>query len=765
MQNGIYNIKSLFALGDVQQLVIPEVQRDYVWEEKNCNRLFHSIKHGFDNRKIGMPDYINTLPDEKAKTELINKFIEDNSRINLGFIYAYHDNDYIGKQFIIDGQQRFTTIFLMLLACYKNQKKNIEFKNNYFKNNIPKLDYKVRESSHDFLVELIKDQCEENSIDGIEERLWWRPDFYDDITVKNLKNNYRFLLNQLDVIQDEEKSFFLEYLEKNIDFKFFDIAISEQGEQLYLFMNSRGVRLNFQEKIRAEIIAKHGIECGNLWEDAQQYFWEKKMNNKDSELGFNEFLKWTVIIHIATKGKEIKNPEQYISRQTTDDQLESLESYFIENVDDFDRNYIQGIFNATKYYFDINSVDSIQNNPIWLTSPDWKAMPIRIYLKLLPVIYYIFRKQSDGDIDSNELRRVSAFILNCNQSRTYQKNPQSYLINFIRFIRELCDNKSLNSIMEFDVKSNDFIGRDFSKLYFEKYKLLTDINDKLLLEDFVIKMIIEAENKEHLKFLFGDYRLIIEALQNDKDIQDNLNFMNSYSRKLSWFYSLDYNTQRKLLLTFGDYSYQLSDVKYDFGQKEDIDSWREILANQSKRDIFISFLNNNFTLDDAGIEGSISNWFKNNPISTLNSDDRFKYYLIKYDFDKNYFAWGWGDNEFTIRTHTVRKSGYNYSIDIINYAVAIKSESKNIIIGWVDGSRDLSEIKILKNDIQFISMRFKPSNWEIGNWILKNNLEINNKDYSKVEKLIQNTPQLSISKNEDIVEIGKNILEYFKNNI
>ncbi|MBK6380085.1 MAG: DUF262 domain-containing protein [Chitinophagaceae bacterium] len=62
MINGTYTINSLFALGDVQQLVIPEVQRDYVWEEKNCNRLFQSIRHGFDTVKYGMPDYISAIP-------------------------------------------------------------------------------------------------------------------------------------------------------------------------------------------------------------------------------------------------------------------------------------------------------------------------------------------------------------------------------------------------------------------------------------------------------------------------------------------------------------------------------------------------------------------------------------------------------------------------------------------------------------------------------------------------------------------------------
>jgi uncharacterized protein with ParB-like and HNH nuclease domain len=125
MINGIYTIQSLFALGDVQQLVIPEVQRDYVWENKNCERLLHSIKHRFDKRKDDIPENYKIISDVKIKNELENKYIDENCRVNLGFIYAYQDSDYIGKQFIIDGQQRFTTIYLILLASYiKAKKKN-----------------------------------------------------------------------------------------------------------------------------------------------------------------------------------------------------------------------------------------------------------------------------------------------------------------------------------------------------------------------------------------------------------------------------------------------------------------------------------------------------------------------------------------------------------------------------------------------------------------------------------------------------------------
>jgi hypothetical protein len=650
------------------------------------------------------------------------------------------------------------------LRVILKQKKRTEFKDLYFSNNIPKLDYKVRESSHDFMVELIKDLCDgSNTIEALEERLWWRPDFDIDVTIKNLKNNYIFIFNQLETISQAELPDFINFLEKNIDFKFFDIKVSEQGEQLYLFMNSRGIRLTFQEKIRAEIIAKHGLDFGNLWEDAQQYFWKSKLQNKDSELGFNEFLKWIVIINIAIKKKDFTKHEKLITRPTTEEQLESLESYFIENIEDFNQQYIGGLYNATKYFFSLNEIDSIQNDPLWLTSPDSIKMPMRTYLKFLPVIYYIYRKKAEDSINHDELRRVSAFILNCNQSRTYQKNPQLYLINFIRFIKNLCDNKSLNSIMDFDTKSSEFIGRDFSKLYFEKYNSLTSINDKTLFEDFVIKMIVNAENYNVLDFLHGDYRLILQSLPSDRTIPKCIQLMESYCDKLNWFITLDFNQQRKLLLTHGNYSFPLTGVKYDFGQ--DKTSWGDIFTNQTKLVVFKSFLNTNIILDNEGVNNTIKEWLTNNPLSLIVGQDRYKYYLIKYDFYRNFFAWGWGENEYTIRIHTVRKSGYNTSIDIINYAVSLTHNGDVVNGGWVYGSNDDSLIKIYKNDQLYFTMIYHPSKWETGNWVLTNDLDPSNSDYKKNNDLIQQAPNLQISNKDDIVDCGRIILKFLINNI
>jgi hypothetical protein len=276
-------------------------------------------------------------------------------------------------------------------------------------------------------------------------------------------------------------------------------------------------------------------------------------------------------------------------------------------------------------------------------------------------------------------------------------------------------------------------------------------------------MIVEAENNKVLDFLHGDYSVVIESVPIGITISENILHMEAYCKKLNWFVDLNFNTQRKFLLTFGDYAFPLSGNKFDYGQ--DKESWGDIFTNQSKFVFFKTFLNCNDSLDEFAIETTINIWQTNNTLINLNDDERYKYYLIKYDFDRNYFAWGWGVNDYTIRTHTVRKSGYNYSIDIINYAVTKPFTLEGNSIGWVDGSRDKSEIKIYKNEQLYISMYYQPNDWVSGNWILKNMLEASSTDYWKMNNLIKTSPHTIITNANDIVDFGKNILQHLIQNL
>lgn len=89
-------LKDIFA-GDAS-FQIPRNQRNYVWGEKNWNEMLNDIKYVF-----------SMLPQKENMTHFIGSFV------------FQKDND---NYIIIDGQQRITTIMIMLAAicCIQNEK-------------------------------------------------------------------------------------------------------------------------------------------------------------------------------------------------------------------------------------------------------------------------------------------------------------------------------------------------------------------------------------------------------------------------------------------------------------------------------------------------------------------------------------------------------------------------------------------------------------------------------------------------------------------
>ena len=127
MKNDLYSILEIFEFTNLEQLIIPEIQRDYVWEKNEIFDLLESIQDGFESTNGDIP--------------------------YLGFIYAYQDRDYVYKYFLTDGQQRMTTIYLILIACFQLINKDIP---DYLINNGKlKLDYKVRQITHEFLIDFV----------------------------------------------------------------------------------------------------------------------------------------------------------------------------------------------------------------------------------------------------------------------------------------------------------------------------------------------------------------------------------------------------------------------------------------------------------------------------------------------------------------------------------------------------------------------------------------------------------------------------------
>jgi uncharacterized protein with ParB-like and HNH nuclease domain len=89
------NIKDLLTNMQGKSFVIPEYQRPYNWDDEKCSILWDDILDFYLNEK-------KSDKDEYFLGAVVNYFIENDENPQ-----------------IIDGQQRITTIFLMIRAVYK----------------------------------------------------------------------------------------------------------------------------------------------------------------------------------------------------------------------------------------------------------------------------------------------------------------------------------------------------------------------------------------------------------------------------------------------------------------------------------------------------------------------------------------------------------------------------------------------------------------------------------------------------------------------
>lgn len=256
--NNINNIKELLK----EELIIPEIQRDYVWR---------------DNELV-IKRFINNI-----------KNMKDNEELDIGFFYYY--KIYENFNALIDGQQRITT--LILLSWYVGVDNT---KLNNFK-------FKVRENSNNFLEKLLEQKSAEiPAIDGkkisdkIKNSICYKRIWDNDPTVKSI-------LNALDIIDKE-----LDNEKENIKNKIDNIKFSciEAGDRRleteYILLNKRGVNLTNSEQLKA--ILTEDIENKNEWlekweKDWQDILWECKGENiYNTDNIWNAVLYWVRDIYV-----------------------------------------------------------------------------------------------------------------------------------------------------------------------------------------------------------------------------------------------------------------------------------------------------------------------------------------------------------------------------------------------------------------------------------------------------------------------------------
>lgn len=304
----------LKSVGEIlnDKLVVPEIQRDYVWGANKSN-----------------PDIVRNFVldlNEKAKK---------NEGFQLGFIYSYAHG---GELHLIDGQQRMTTLVLLTFFCACKEgdaAKDIMDTVGHFS-------YRVRVDTENFMHGLFSHQDEFMkdlslfSESKLKDNTWFRAKYNQDTTivsmVKTLDTIYRLFKNL-------GKGFCLTatWILKSLSFWTFEVAQTSQGEELYISMNSRGEPLTDSEMFKPRLFEKaNDFKCasapswGKAWDN-----WEELLFLNKTYVGhwnypvesvsdaMNSFLR--IVIEMETgKPHERIDP----SSDATKINLSILESYF-----------------------------------------------------------------------------------------------------------------------------------------------------------------------------------------------------------------------------------------------------------------------------------------------------------------------------------------------------------------------------------------------------------------------------------------------------
>ncbi len=220
--------------GDKVTYEVPIYQRNYAWEKDEISALIQDV---------------------------YDAYIFNKQTYYIGTLVSFHKGDQVYE--VIDGQQRLTTINLILKAL------EIDIQN--------KLTYKARKKSNDTIQSIPKFDVDEKDL-GIE-------------------NGYMFAKSAIkEKISEEEKDNFKSYFQRNVHLIHYQVPKDIDLNHYFEIMNSRGEQLEKHEIIKARLIEKLNdndkSKFNRLWENCSEmnvYIQQKYRDNTIFGSKYNTF--------------------------------------------------------------------------------------------------------------------------------------------------------------------------------------------------------------------------------------------------------------------------------------------------------------------------------------------------------------------------------------------------------------------------------------------------------------------------------------------
>ncbi|TQR33076.1 hypothetical protein DMB92_03710 [Campylobacter sp. MIT 99-7217] len=560
------NVKELFSK---DKFSIPIYQRAYAWRSENFKDLWEDLEEalGREGHFLGT---IVVAPNEK-----------DSKKFD-----------------IIDGQQRITTIFMLLYALIKKGKRKDNLKTKLLLDEEDDLKLELIEENRDFFKRLL----ESEELVGLEEEA-------DDFGKKNLCEVFGRILDKVANLNEEEVE---KYRESLLEMKIMWLEEENAGRAIRTFqsVNDRGIALSLLDKLKSLLIYYSNSFCEGV-------------NSLDSLINesFGEIFK------ICLKIKEHKNKYsiggaqfkeendifRYHAGSIKFEEIDFLGSYNISLEDTYDKlkGVLKGLVNdraklssfIEAYVKDLK--EFYQSFLALLDEIDQRASVFKLFLikKINPLFYNsLLRLKMKDELDDELIELFAKADIVFFNSGSEQKAKAYKLIHealrskedFKKgLIREVKNVNLINNSINFLV-NNAWNGRYTHYVFFEQNckdlsierlkKLIEKKEINQQIEHIIPKNLLEKGDEQALKKLGFE------------DINDFGNFLNSYGNILSLEGSLNTKASDKDLIAKAEV-YEKSNI--DFNRRFEVKNFNKAklkernkeLEKWLKEEFFKEFLN------------------------------------------------------------------------------------------------------------------------------------------------------------------------------
>lgn len=298
-----YSLQEIFS-GDNDKVIIPDLQRDYCWGNPYSNDSNDSLVSSF-------LDSILNLDRDKD--------------ITMGLIYGYYDRLKPYHLQLCDGQQRLTTLFLIIgiINRYTNNRYQDILISNFELNEDdgePHLMYGIRESSLYFLSDLTTHYFLDTKLkySDIDSQYWFLNSYKHDPTILCILKALKTIEERLDNCLDMKE--LGDFIVEHLKFLFYDMANRQNGEETFVVINTTGEPLSANQNLKPVIILKNQGYCrteqltdGSFvehntaqdWEEMETWFWQKRhLNDIDTSTeGMLAFLHCVRVLECLTEAE------------------------------------------------------------------------------------------------------------------------------------------------------------------------------------------------------------------------------------------------------------------------------------------------------------------------------------------------------------------------------------------------------------------------------------------------------------------------------